>query len=92
MNTDKEKIKMARTFGASKFQILNKIVIPANVSCFINSLKINIRLISCRCYFWRILSFKSRTWLLNCIWWAGIPVRPCHDKCHNSWYYGCSYV
>lgn len=44
MGTDKEKIKMARTFGANKFQILSKIVIPANISTFINSLKINIGL------------------------------------------------
>lgn len=35
---------MARTFNASKFQILTKIVIPANISTFINSLKVNIGL------------------------------------------------
>lgn len=44
LNTDKEIIKMAKTFNASKFQILTKIVIPANISVFINSLKINIGL------------------------------------------------
>lgn len=43
-NTDKEKIKMAQTFNANKFQILSKIIIPANISTFINSLKINIGL------------------------------------------------
>ena len=43
-NTDSEKIKMAKTFGASKFQVLTKIVIPANISTFINSLKVNIGL------------------------------------------------
>ena len=43
-NTDQEKIKMARTFGANKFQLLTKIVIPANISTFINSLKVNIGL------------------------------------------------
>lgn len=42
--TDKELIKMAKTFKASKFQILTKIVIPANISTFINSLKVNIGL------------------------------------------------
>ncbi len=42
--TDKELIKMAKTFNASKFQILTKIVIPANISTFINSLKVNIGL------------------------------------------------
>ena len=35
---------MAKSFNASKFQILTKIVIPANISTFINSLKINIGL------------------------------------------------
>lgn len=42
--TDKELIKMAKTFNANKFQILTKIVIPANINTFINSLKVNIGL------------------------------------------------
>ena len=44
LRTDKEVIKMAKTFNANKFQILTKIVIPANISTFINSLKVNIGL------------------------------------------------
>lgn len=44
IKTDKEIIKMAKTFHASKFQILTKIIIPANLSTFINSLKVNIGL------------------------------------------------
>lgn len=44
LNTDKEKIKMAKTFNSTKFQILTKIVIPANIPVFINSLKVNIGL------------------------------------------------
>lgn len=44
LNTDKELIKMAKTFGASKFQILKEIVIPANKDTFFNSLKVNIGL------------------------------------------------
>ena len=35
---------MAKSFNANKFQILTKIVIPANISTFINALKINIGL------------------------------------------------
>lgn len=35
---------MARTFKASKLQILTKIIIPANLSTFVNSLKVNIGL------------------------------------------------
>lgn len=44
LKTDKELIRMARTFKASRFQVLTKIVIPANISTFINSLKVNIGL------------------------------------------------
>lgn len=44
LRTDKEIIKMAKMFKASKFQILTKIIIPANISTFINSLKVNIGL------------------------------------------------
>lgn len=44
INTDKEKIKMIKTFNANNFQTLTKIVIPANISTFINSLKVNIGL------------------------------------------------
>jgi NitT/TauT family transport system permease protein len=44
LNTDKELLKMAKTFNASRLQILVKIVIPANISTFINSLKVNIGL------------------------------------------------
>ena len=35
---------MAKTFHASKLQILTKIVIPANIPTFLNSLKVNIGL------------------------------------------------
>ena len=44
LKTDKEVIKMAKTFKANKLQILTKIILPANLSTFINSLKVNIGL------------------------------------------------
>lgn len=44
LNTDEELIKMAKTFHANKLQILTKIVIPANIPTFLNSLKVNIGL------------------------------------------------
>lgn len=44
LNTDKELIKMAQTFHANKFQILSRIIIPANKATFFNSLKVNIGL------------------------------------------------
>ena len=40
LKTDKEIIKMAKTFSSTKLQLLTKIVIPANIGTFINSLKI----------------------------------------------------
>lgn len=42
--TDKDLIKMANTFSSTKLQVLTKIVIPANISTFISSLKVNIGL------------------------------------------------
>lgn len=44
LRTDKEVIKMAKTFNANKWQMLTKIIIPANIGTFINSLKVNIGL------------------------------------------------
>lgn len=44
LRTDKEIIKMAKTFKSTKLQILTKIVIPSNLPTFINSLKVNIGL------------------------------------------------
>ncbi|MGN1300282.1 MAG: ABC transporter permease [Clostridia bacterium] len=44
ISTDKEKIKMAETFKSNKFQILTKIVLPANISTVFNTLKVNIGL------------------------------------------------
>ena len=44
LRTDENLIKMAKTFNASKLQVLTKIVIPANISTFLNSLKVNIGL------------------------------------------------
>ena len=44
LKTDKELIKMAKTFNSTKLQILSKIVIPSNLSTFINSLKVNVGL------------------------------------------------
>ncbi len=44
LNTDKYLIKMATTFGATKWQIFTKIVFPYNISTLINALKVNIGL------------------------------------------------
>lgn len=70
MNTDKEKIKMAKTFNANKFQVLTKVVIPANISTFINSLKINIGLSLVGVISGEFLVSKAGLRLFNCIWRA----------------------
>lgn len=43
-NMDEEKIKMLYSFGANKFQILTKLILPANICNMINIVKINIGL------------------------------------------------
>ena len=42
VNTDKNKIKLLKSFNASKVQILKYLVIPSNYHIIINSLKINV--------------------------------------------------
>ena len=44
VQTEEDKIKLAQSFGASKLQILSKVVFPASVPDLINALKINIGL------------------------------------------------
>lgn len=44
ISTDKNLIKMANTFNASKWQIFSKIVFPSNISTLINAMKVNIGL------------------------------------------------
>ncbi|WP_110943008.1 ABC transporter permease subunit [Inediibacterium massiliense] len=38
---DEDKIKMLETFGATKLQVLRKVIIPASIPTIVNSLKIN---------------------------------------------------
>ena len=68
LRTDKEIIKMARTYNANKFQILTKIVIPANISTFINSLKVNIGLSLVGVISGEFLVSKAGLRILNSIW------------------------
>lgn len=44
INTDKQKITLLKTFGASKIQIFTKLVLRGNIKSLINTLKINISL------------------------------------------------
>ncbi|HIU12192.1 MAG TPA: ABC transporter permease subunit, partial [Candidatus Onthocola stercorigallinarum] len=42
LNIDEKKIKMIKSFGANKLQILTKLVIPSSYKTIISSLKLNI--------------------------------------------------
>ena len=44
LQVDEEKIKLIRIFGGTKTQVLTKVVLPANISCILNALKINVGL------------------------------------------------
>ncbi|MEW9123081.1 MAG: ABC transporter permease subunit [Thermotaleaceae bacterium] len=41
---DEDKIKMLQTFGASKLQILRKVIIPASIPTIVDAVKINVGL------------------------------------------------
>ena len=71
--SDEELIKMAQTFHASKFQILSKIIIPANKATFFNSLKVNIGLSLVGVITGEFLVSKAGLRILNSIWRASIP-------------------
>lgn len=83
LNTDKELIKMAKTFNASKLQVLTKIVIPANINTFFNSLKVNIGLSLVGVITGEFLVSKAGLRIPNCIWRASIPIRFGNDRSHN---------
>ena len=44
INTDNEKIKMIKTFGANRWSVFTKVVFPSNIGTLFNSLKVNIGL------------------------------------------------
>lgn len=72
LETDKEKIKMAKTFNCTKLQLLIKIIIPANISNFINSLKINIGLSMVGVITGEFLVSKAGLRISNKLWKPGI--------------------
>lgn len=83
-NTDKEKIKMVKSFNSTKWQVLTKIVIPANISTFINSLKINIGLSLVGVITGEFLVSKGGLRIFNSIWRASIQIRFSNGKCINT--------
>ena len=84
LNTEEEKIKMAKTFNANKIQLLTKIVIPANISTFINSLKVNIGLSLVGVISGEFLVSKAGLRIFNSIWRPGVPIRLSNGKCSNT--------
>lgn len=82
-NTDKELIKMAESFNSTKSQVLTKIVIPANIGTFINSLKINIGLSLVGVITGEFLVSKGGLRILNCVWRSSVQTRFGNGKCAN---------
>ena len=83
LGTDKELIKMAKTFNANKFQILTKIVIPANLNTFFNSLKVNIGLSLVGVITGEFLVSKAGLRLSNCLWRSSVSIRFSYDRSYN---------
>ena len=83
-HTDADKMKMAKTLGANKLQLLTKIVIPANTSTFINSLKVNLGLSLVGVISGEFLVSKAGLRIFNSLWWASVSARPGNDKCNNT--------
>ena len=44
LQVDDEMRKLVRVFGGNKWQVLQKVVLPANIPCIVNALKINVGL------------------------------------------------
>jgi NitT/TauT family transport system permease protein len=44
LGVDKDKIKLIKTFGGTKIQILTKVILPSSVPTIINALKVNVGL------------------------------------------------
>ena len=82
-HTDKEKIIMAQTFGSTRGQILTKIIIPANISTFINSLKVNLGLSLVGVISGEFLVSKAGLRIFNSIWRSSVSTRFGNDKCNN---------
>ena len=83
VDTDKEKVKMAQTFNCNKWQLLTKIVIPANISTFINSLKINIGLSLVGVITGEFLVSKAGLRILNSLWRSSFSIRFSNDRCNS---------
>ena len=58
--------------AATKLQILTKIIIPANLSTFINSLKVNIGLSLVGVISGEFLVSKAGLRIFDSIWWASV--------------------
>ncbi len=85
--TDKEIIKMAKTFNCKKIGLLTKIVIPANIATFINSLKVNIGLSLVGVISGEFLVSKAGLRISNCLWWSGLQTRFSNDQCNYIRYF-----
>jgi len=70
--TDKDLLKMAKTFNCNKLGILTKIVIPSNIGTFINSLKVNIGLSLVGVISGEFLVSKAGLRIFNSLWRSSV--------------------
>lgn len=76
---------MAKTFNSNRLQILTKIIIPANIGTFINSLKVNIGLSLVGVISGEFLVSKAGLRLSNCLWRPSFQIGFSYDKCYYTW-------
>ena len=69
----KKKSSLLKTFGANKWQILNKVVLPSSLPTIINALKINVGLSWVGVIVGEFLGIKGRYRIPYCIWRSGVP-------------------
>ena len=85
LDVSPDKIKLLKTFGATKRQILTKVVLPASIPTIISALKINVGM-SWWSYCRRIPCFQGRLRLSGSIRRPGISAGSGYDQCN---YHAC---
>jgi hypothetical protein len=74
-----DKVKLAKLFGASRRQILTKIVLRGSEPTMISTLKISVGSLACRRRGWRISGGKGRPRLSDLLRRHDLPAKARHD-------------
>ena len=89
---DEDKIKLLKTFGASKFQILINLIIPASIPTLISALKINVGLSWVGVIMGEFLVAKNGLRLSYNFWWTNFSTRYGNDEYSNTFYLSLPHV